>query len=200
MLHDFGGGRSDRVLLKSPKALWTPAWSPDGRLVAVAERNPASSRILIVPVDGANQAAPLIGSESFSQTMPQFSPDGRWIAYCSDETGESEVYVRSFPNVNLGKWAVSSGGGVQPRWRSDGREIVYVRPLNQIMSVPVDSRSATFRVGEPMQLFALNLPWSPFVTYQFALSRDGQRILANVMAGEEDRSIEMLIHWDSLLK
>jgi serine/threonine protein kinase/Tol biopolymer transport system component len=200
MLRDFAGEGSDRVLLQSSKALWTPAWSPDGRLVAIAERTPASSRILLVPVDRPNQAAPLIGSETFRQTMPQFSPDGRWIAYCSDETGIGEVYVRRFPEVNLGKWAVSSGGGVQPRWRADGREILYIHPPNQLVSAPIDTRGAKFQVGKPMPLFAQNVPWSPTVRYQYALSSDGRRILANVLAEEDDRSIEVLLHWDSLLR
>jgi hypothetical protein len=160
----------------------------------------AEFHILLVPVENPKQARQLIPSETFAQTMAQFSPDGRWIAYVSMETRTPEVYVRPFPDVTLGKWQVSGSGGVQPRWRADGREILYVDRTNHIVAVPVTPQAATFQVGKPDRLFAARLPWSPLGRYQFAVSRDGQRILANVLAEEEDRTIEMLIHWDTLLK
>jgi len=202
MLREFASGRSDRVLFKNSLALRNPAWHPGGHLIAVEERTPGfSSRIVLVSVDTDGPSAPLIPSERFSQTMPQFSPDGKWIAYCSDETGEIEIYVRPFPDVTRGKWAISTiGGAVQPRWRADGREILYVRRPTQFVSVAISSSGTTFRAGEPKPLFTPNLLWNPTVRFQYALSKDGRRILANVLSEEEDRSIEIIIRWDTLLK
>ena len=194
------GPHQERVLLDTKGRLRDPTWTPDGHSLAVVEDLLDSARILLLPVEGTSRAIPLISSETFIQRMPQFSPDGHWMAYVSTETGGPEVYVRPFPDVNFGKWAVSTGGGLQPRWRAYGQELFYVDLANRIVAVPVMAGEKTFHVGRPTRLFAANLPWSPFGRYLYAVTPDGRRILAGVQAEEEDHGIEMLIHWDTLLR
>lgn len=81
----------------------------------------------------------------------QFSPDGKWLAYASNETGKWEIYVTSFPTPH-GKWQVSVGGGEQPRWRGDGRELFYLSTDSRVMAVPVTT-GANFDSGRPVALF-----------------------------------------------
>ena len=90
---------------------------------------------------------------------------------------------------------------MQPRWGANGREIFYIDPSNNyIVAVPVQAAGDAFRGGNPVRLFQANVPWTPTSRYEYAVSRDGRRFLACVLAEEDDRSIEMLIHWDSILR
>jgi len=132
--------------------------------------------------------------------MPQFSPDGKWIAYVSSETGSSELYVRPFPNTSAGKWAISSGGGVQPRWRADSHEIFYMGAGARLYAVPVTPSDGVFKAGKAVPLFTANVPTSNAIRYWYAVSRDGRRILTDIEAEQENHSVELLIHWDAVLK
>jgi Tol biopolymer transport system component len=87
----------------------------------------------------------------FNEQQGQFSPDGRWMAYVSDESKSSQVYVRSFPPSG-GKWRVSVGGGTEPRWRRDGKELYFITPDRKVMAVQV-KLEATFEIGVPKKLF-----------------------------------------------
>ncbi len=202
MLIDLNNSGREQVLLEDAKILTLPVWTPDGRHVAVTEGPIDKRRILLVPVEPGKQSeiGPLIPSERFAHTMPQFSPDGKWIAYVSSETGMSEVYVRPFPNTGAGKWAVSSGRGVQPRWSADGREVFYVGTGSRLYAVPVSPGSGVFQAGKPVALFTMNMPLSNAVRYQYALSHDARRVLADVEAEGDDHNVELLIHWDALVK
>jgi dipeptidyl aminopeptidase/acylaminoacyl peptidase len=200
VVRDSTGLETERMTLDSPELARSIEWTPDSRFLAVAATNPGHSRLLLLAADGASRPEELISGTSLN-FMPQFSPDGRWIAYVLNDGGDPpQVYVRPFPDVKRGKWLVSEGGGVQPRWRADGREIFYVDRSNHIVAVPVHASGNVFEGGKPIPLFQANLPWTPVVRYEYAVSRDGQRFLACVLAEEDDRSIEMLIHWDSILK
>jgi len=199
-VQESGGASAPRILFKRPvegRGIAQSDWSPDGRFVVLGGTR---GGMLLVDTAAGNEVKPLLPNDSFTNHMPQFSPDGRWLAYASDETGRFEVYVRPFPGVNDGKWQISSGGGTQPRWRADGREMFYIDLDRRITSVPVRSQGTDFEAGQPQPLFVADVPFSLLVRHQFAVSRDGQRILANVLAEEDTRSIELLIHWDALLK
>ena len=108
-----------------------------------------------------------------NQPHAKLSPDDRWIAYQSDESGRSEIHVRPFPNVNDGKWIVSTGGGVTPVWSHDGREIFYMNGT-AMMSVAVDRRGGVFRAAAPTTLFT-----GPFETGSpnFDVAPDGSSFL-----------------------
>src|SRR5262249_45069835 len=193
VVRDWTGLENERMTLDPVEFARGIEWTPDSRFLAVATSRPENSRILLVAADGASQATELISGAGLN-LMPQFSPDGRWIAYVSsDAGGPPEIYVRPFPEGRRGKWSGSEGGGVQPRWRADGREIFYIDPSNHIVAVPVQATGDVFRGNNPVRLFQANVPWTPASRYEYAVSRDGQRFLACVLAEEDDRSIEMLI-------
>ena len=111
--------------------------------------------------------------------QPRLSPNGRWLAYASDETGTWEVYVRGFGGTQ-GQWQISRGGGTQPVWRGDGRELFYVSLDGVLNAVAADER--TLAAGTPQPLFQTTLPnvLAPFRT-AYAVAPDGQRFLLNLL-------------------
>lgn len=130
----------------------------------------------------------------------QFSPDGKWVAYASNESGKWEVYVTSFPEPR-GKWQVSTGGGEQPRWRSDGRELFYLSSDNKITAVPV-TIGAKFDSGTPVALFQATprQPESLNELFVYDVSRDGQRFLINTQVRQAETGPMLLIlNWTAKL-
>jgi len=126
----------------------------------------------------------------------QFSPDGKWVAYASNESGKWEVYVTSFPE-GRGKWQVSNGGGEQPRWRGDGKELFYLSAEEKLMAMPV-KEGANFDAGAPEVLFQTNarepLATSEQVVYD--VSNDGQRFLINAyVKNTETQPMTVVLHW-----
>jgi Tol biopolymer transport system component len=151
-----GLSRSLAGLLPGTMPLFTAAnphlpvsWSPDGANLAFDERKPSAERdIWILPRDA--DPAPFLVTP-FDESSPVFSPDGKWLAYVSDESGRSDVYVQPFPGPG-GKWPVSTDGGTEPAWSSDGKELFF-RQGDALMAVPV-TPGAEFRSGRPQAIFA----------------------------------------------
>ena len=134
-----------------------------------------SPDIGIVSLEGGADSGvtPLLGT-MFNERNAEVSPDGRWMAYESDESGQSEVYVRPFPDVDAGRWQVSTGGGMQPVWARNGGELFY-RSGDAVMSVPVET-SASFVSGNPVVLFTGQ--YAPSLGGRnYDVSPDGQRFL-----------------------
>jgi dipeptidyl aminopeptidase/acylaminoacyl peptidase len=138
----------------------------------------------------------------------QFSPDGRWVAYASNESGRYEIYIRTFPEAG-GKWQISAAGGVQPRWRRDGHELFYVAPDTRLMAVPIRLApdTHTLDAGTPVPLFPTRLatggnisPAGFLARAQYAVAPDG-RFLMNVAADEAVTSaITIVQNWTMGLK
>lgn len=131
----------------------------------------------------------------------QFSPDGKWVAYASNESGKWEIYVTSFPEAH-GKWEISSGGGEQPRWRGDGKELFYVSSDGKIRAVPV-TVGAHFDAGVPVELFQASprelIATSEHVFYD--VSKDGQRFLINTqIKNTETQPISVVLNWSAKLR
>jgi len=147
-----------------------------------------------LPLSGAAKPVPLRRRQS-SESHGRLSPDGRYVAYESDETGLPQVYVATFPGAG-GKWQVSTDGGGRPVWSRDGRELFYVSPAGKIMAVEV-RRGSGFRHGEPKPLFEVRMsPASPF-----DVSRDGKRFL--ILDGVEPdvtTPITLVVNWNAGLK
>ncbi len=126
------------------------SWSPDGANLAFDERKPSAERdIWILSRDGS--PSPFLVTP-FDESSPAFSPDGRWLAYVSDESGRGEVYVQPFPGPG-GKWPISADGGTEPAWSADGRELYY-RQGDALMTVSVTASATDFKAGRPVALFS----------------------------------------------
>ncbi|HMB71350.1 MAG TPA: protein kinase, partial [bacterium] len=142
----------------SPEALATFAsyaapchWSPDGKILAVAFWGGESQADLcVLHTDGSTPPDTLM-SQPYMEWSPRFSPDGRWLAYVSEESGRFEVYVRTFPGPE-GKWQISTQGGGRPLWSRDGTTLYYVADSNRIMAVEIDT-TVEFRAGVPSLVF-----------------------------------------------
>jgi serine/threonine-protein kinase len=111
----------------------------------------------------------------FDETNPEISPDGHWLAYQSDESGQGEVYVRPYPDVNTGRWQISTGGGTRPAWNPNGRELFYFVAPGTLMSVPIEP-GAAFKAGTPQVLFKGQYA-TPQFARQYSVSPDGRRFL-----------------------
>jgi Tol biopolymer transport system component len=149
-----GVGDAQR-LTDSPYEHHPTSWHPNGKFLAFSELNPQTNfDLLILPMEGdeasgwkAGQPTVFLKSR-FNEREPMFSPDGRWIAYQSDESGRDEVYVRSFAGAG-GKWQISNGGGVFPVWSRTARELFYGTPTQQIMVSAYDVERDSFRAEKP---------------------------------------------------
>ena len=147
-------GIGEEELLTSNPDRYISPWSlsRDGKMLAVMELSlaPYAFYIGMLPIEGKREMKTLL-QETYWEAEPQISPDGRYIAYQSDESGKGEIYVRTFPDVNKGKWQVSSGGGGSPLWSPDGRELFY-RNGDATMAVEVEIEP-TFKRSNPITLF-----------------------------------------------
>src|SRR5262249_6998124 len=128
-------------------------WSGDGRYIIYQQLDPKTNfDVWVLPMTGSGEAKPfpVVRTEA-SEGVGTLSPDGRWLAYVSDESGRNEVYVQSFPRGG-GKRLVSTGGGSSPRWRRDGRELFYYAGDGKLMAAPVRS-GESFEIGSVVSLF-----------------------------------------------
>jgi Tol biopolymer transport system component len=192
------GSGGEELLSTSRFSKVANSWSPDGRyLLYTATPEAPGSRadlwLLSLP-DG--KASPLVQTE-FDEMAGAFSPDGRWLAYASNESGRFEIYVRPFPEPG-GKWEISTTGGVEPRWRRDGRELFYVTPDGRLMAAEVRT-GAAFEAGTPKALFVTSLKNAAGSRYD--VTPDGQRFLVNrPVADESAPPITLVQNWPALLK
>ena len=198
-----GTGKPERLVTGWPRPLSPDAISPDGKVVVCIENNPGNKTgadLFIVPLEAGGQPRPLLQQRG-NQAEAEISPDGRWIAYQSDESGTLQVWVRPFPNVEQGQWQVSSDGGSRPLWERNSRELFYVSSDQQLMAVPVEA-GATFSHGKAQALFDVrdNLP--PGALFMaFDISLDGKRFLMLKREGPaEGTSFVAVENWFEELK
>lgn len=142
-----GTGLVER-LAPSPNDQYPHAVSPDGKHLVYREHGPTTGRDLyVLPLDDARQPRPLVVTE-FTELNAEFSPDGRWLAYQSDASGDFEIYVRPFPSMDTARWQISTAGGTQPLWSPAGRELFF-RTEAGVMGVPVQTGGTDFSAGRP---------------------------------------------------
>jgi Tol biopolymer transport system component len=189
------GAGADEVLFQSPNFKLPTDWSRDGRYLAFSESDPKTQHDLWT-LDVEKRKATLFLRTEFNELQGQFSPDGRWMAYVSDESKSFQVYVRSFP-PSAGKWQVSVGGGTEPRWRRDGKELYFIAPDKKVMAVAV-KLGATLETGAPKELFVSRISSfsSSVLGYNYAVSGDGQRFLINSSVAEARQDpITVVVNW-----
>ncbi|MGH9955584.1 MAG: protein kinase domain-containing protein [Pyrinomonadaceae bacterium] len=193
------GGGTEELLFKSDEEKWPDDWSLDGRFIVYQSFNQKTKWDLwVLPMTGDRQPTKFLQTE-FNEQQAQFSPDGKWLAYVSDESGAQEVYVRTFPDSG-GKWRVSTGGGNQPAWRRDGSELFYIAADRQLMSV--DFRlGAAFEASVPKGLFVTRVIALADFRNQYEPTADGQRFLINsTLESAEAAPISVVVNWMADLK
>ena len=153
------------------------SWSLDDQQILFTRQVTSGEYLELISVAGGEPSRLLTGKGS--EANGQISPDGKWVAYASDESGNWEIYVTSFPGA-AGKWQVSRGGGTEPRWRADGREIFYIAPSGMLMAVPVNG-ATIFATGTPAPLFQIHgrAPISSTDVFTYDVAKDGKRFLVN---------------------
>jgi hypothetical protein len=146
---------------------------------------------------GDRKPFPLV-STPFNELLPAISPDGKWVAYMSDEAGPLEVYIKPFPSGE-GKWQVSTSGGNRPQWRRDGKELFFMTFESAMMAVDVRESGAGVELGAPHQLFQANAVGGPAGPY--SVSADGQKFLINGTPAEGAREpLTLVTNWTADLK
>jgi Tol biopolymer transport system component len=175
------GSGAPTALISSKDGMWPQSWSADGRAIAVTGAL-NNNDIGIVTLTGDTGEIKWILNSRFSEQDPAFSPDGRWLAYSSNESGQVEVYIRQFPTGSA-RWQVSHGGGGFPRWSRDGREVVY-RTAEGLAAATVDVEGGSLRTGTPQRLFTgsfvggvAGLSTGGYVFADFEPAADGSRFV-----------------------
>ncbi len=185
----------ETLLWKSDYPKFPTDWSRDGRFVIYQQRDPKTKMdVWVLPVTGSGEVKPflVLGTDA-SETSGALSPDGRWLAYASDASGRSEVWVQSFPDGG-GKRQVSNGGGNYPRWRRDGRELFYYSRDGKMMAAAVRS-GESFEMSAAVSIFEFRAgTLQGFAPY--AVTRDGQRFLINaVVETEPNAPLTVVVNW-----
>ncbi len=203
-----GTGEEAKLVSASDRDLIPVSWSHNGKILVMDERIKSSARWTtgILSLEGNRERKALL-DEEYDVFQPKVSPDGRYIAYASSESGIAEIYVRTFPDVNKGKWQVSTSGGDSPLWSPDGRELFYLNG-GSAMVVSVES-APTFTVGVPKLLFrGKYIGAQPDACNPWDIHADGKRFLMMKeagIAGDEGtqgmpRKITIVLNWFEELK
>jgi eukaryotic-like serine/threonine-protein kinase len=170
------------------------SWAPGNRdILCTLQEEKGTSALVLQSVDGGKPRAFLAGAPS--QTNGQISPDGKWVAYASNETGDWEIYVTTFPTAQ-GKWQVSRGGGAEPRWRGDSQAIFYIGPGQMLTESPVTT-DGSFSTAAPRNLFSIRgrAPISDSDRFIYDVAPDGKRFLVNqYVKPEQPAPLTILLH------
>jgi predicted Ser/Thr protein kinase len=189
----------ETVLKQPPGAKIATDWSRDGKFVIYSAFNPKTSwDIFVMPLAGG--AAPIpFAATGAEERHGHFSPDGRWIAFTLQQGGLPEVYVQPFPATGA-KWQVSSGGGRQPVWSADGRELFFVSPELKLIAVEVTTTSSRFAVGASRVVAETRIAGLERTNHgnSFAITPDGQRFLV-IESGDAVTPITIVLNWTSAL-
>jgi Tol biopolymer transport system component len=205
-----GSGQDESVVSNSNIKL-PDQWTRDGRFIVYSELDPRTKWDLwALPMQGDTKerhAFPLLHSE-FNELYGQISPDGRLLAYTSDESGRREVYLRRYPEAD-GQIRISVGGGEQPRWRGDGKELFFVTTEGTLTAVNIKSvlSSSNTQVktlvepGTPVQLFETRIgEGSGHVAFQYDVTADGERFAIATTSSTESTSLTVMVNWTEATK
>lgn len=195
-----GLGNTQPVFQSKDQAKALDDLSADGRYAIYDNSGSSSSKELwVLPLVGERKPFVFVQGD-FGAFSARFSPNGRYVAYSSNETGRLEVYVQTFPQ-QTGKWEISTSGGAEPMWRRDGKELFYLAPDDKLMAVAVSAVSGAFQAGIPKDLFQAQLMPISYWRNIYDASPDGQRFLMLVPANEaKPAPITVVVNWPALLK
>ena len=195
---DRGAATAKQSLLTSDVAKQPRDVSPDGTQLLFEVTTEAGVDLWDLDLD-SGRARPWLADPAFDESHARFSPDGRWVAYQTDESGAAEVVLRSFPDTRE-RIAVSAGGGRYPVWRADGHELFYLSPASEIIAVPIAWSEGRPHPGRPTALFRARLREGASDT-EYDVFPDGRRFLLNrVVVAAPERSMRLVQHWDVALR
>ena len=188
----IGGLSPEQLLMKVAEETVPTDWSPDQKTILYS-----SGGDLWAVADGKSRRLAKTGA---AIGQAQFSADGRWVAYSSSESKRFEIYVQSFQEPGS-KWMISSGGGTQPRWRRDGKELFYLSLDNRLMAVSLKMGANTFEASSPQVLFQTRLPSLSFSAFHYSVTADGQKfIVDNITTGTTSRPVTVVTNWLAMVK
>ncbi len=190
------GASAEELLFETPKNTYAQDWSGNGQFLLYSDTDPKTGRDLwALPMSGTDRKPIEVVRTPFEELNGQFSPDARWVAYETNESGRFEIVVQPFP-VPTGKWQVSTGGGIQPRWRADGKELYFIAPDGKLMAASITAAGATFSTGTPVPLFPVGLvPGLGANNQQYAVSRDGRFLINQRVETSTTAPITLLLNW-----
>ena len=197
MRRDLKSGSETQLFSETAGSYIVPLASVrDGAaMLYTAPKADGGSDLLLRPTAGGGEATSVVGTPA-DELDGQVSPDGRWLAWASDESGRYEVFVAPFPDARGSRFQVSRDGGTQPRWHPKGAELFFKTPENVLTAVPVEASSSTFSVGTPTALFRI----VEFTGWTYAVAPDGERFLVREPLAEREASpITLLTDWGSLV-
>src|SRR5262249_16760189 len=200
-LKDPSGAGSDELLYGSKNWCMSEDWSTDNQYILFSEIDPKTKFDLWILHLPDKKVSPFLITGA-NEANAKFSPDLKWIAYCSDESGRSQVYIQPFLGQKGGKWQISTNGGFSPRWSKDGKELFYLSTDNQIMSSEIKP-GESFQASVPRPLFAIH----PFAVPRisggwldtFSPAPDGQRFAVHSALTSSAPNITIVLNWPLLL-
>jgi eukaryotic-like serine/threonine-protein kinase len=199
------GAGSDELVLKSPTSKYPEDWAPDQQSMLYGEiPSTGQARIMVLPLSGERTPKPF-GNTAFPQILSKLSPDGRWIAYASPESGRPEVFVQPYPQ-QTGKWQISTEGGNYPRWARSGKELFYLTDEGTVMAVDVRTDGPAFGAGTPRALFKTNALFGDHAgggsEMPYDVTADGQRFIVNERLAPANQStpLTVVLNWQAALK
>ncbi len=195
----FTGAGSEEVLLESDETKTANSWSADGRFIVYTSADAKANTkedLWILPLFGDHKPFPFLRTQ-FNESFAQFSTDGHWIAYVSDESGSNQVYIAPFPGPG-GKWQASRAGGSEPRWRGDGKELFFLAPDNKLMAVDVNAKESILEIGNAQPLFEVHPNTAPGTHYD--VTHDGKRFLVASAGEGSSAPITLVVNWTAELK
>lgn len=189
------GVGEEQVLLATPNPKVPLDWSHNGRFLLYKEGDPRTgSDLWVLPMASPDKTPVPIARSPFDESNGQFSPDDQFVAYETNESGQFDIVVQTFPQPT-GKWQVSLRGGTQPRWRADGKELYFIGADGMLMAAPVTIAGSTLSAGTPVPLFAAHLASGAGANRQnYAVARDGRFLIVQPIESAP-APITLILNW-----
>jgi len=193
---DSNSAGTEKPLFSSETTKFPTSFAPDGKTLLFSEM-PVGIGLSILDFSGEPKAKEFL-PKVLTTSSGAFSPDGRWVAYTSAESGRTEVYVTQFPGPR-GKWQISTTGGREPIWRRDGKALFYWAGNHEITEVQVSIQGEQFQVNAVQPLFKVAMPLVPMSSPTYDVTPDGKRLIVNALQSEEEQPLTLVTNWTSLV-
>jgi Tol biopolymer transport system component len=193
------GSGPEKPLFAEQNNYHIPGWSPDGKYITYLwGEGEKMVSLWIRPMNGDAKPVAAVQPPSAQSNLSAYriSPDGHWVAYASDESGQQEIYITTFPK-GKGKWRVSANSGAYPAWSGNGRELFFKNLSDDILVCTVTPKGSEIEVGTPQRLFHAA---SPGIGVSFDVSSDGKRLLVNHSEEEAQVPLQLVTNWPAELK